>query len=352
MLNEEKSSFWKFFLTYFISVAIFILGLGYFYFLQTSSTLLKFEHFSMLEFAKEIKMKQPHKDASDISYIVVKKDIKNFSISNFELIGNTFIKYIPKDNNSTYFKIVKPNSSYINKIKTLKTKVISSQILLLILFALLSWFLAHKAIKPLKRSIELLDNFSKDLIHDLNTPATSIKLNIELLKTSKDINPKILTRLEKSSDQISSLHTNLSTLLNNNALISNKIDVNVVIEDILSTYKILYPNIKVKKDIKNLKLNINENALRQILNNLISNAFKYNKKGGEVSVISTNSSLIIKDTGVGIKDTNKIFQRGYKENINGVGIGLDITKRLCNALKIDIDVKSSTQGTTFTLNFS
>ncbi len=352
MLSEERSAFWKFFLTYFVSVAVLILSLGYFYFLQTSSTLLKFEHFSMLEFAKEIKMHQKHKKSSDIHYVVVKKHINNFTIRNFELVGKTFIKYIPKDNNDSYYKILKPDKTYLQRIKSLKIKVISSQILLLLIFASISWFLAHKAIKPLKRSIELLDNFSKDLIHDLNTPATSIKLNLELLKTSKDINPKILARLEKSSDQISSLHTNLSTLINNNALIINKVDISTCIEDTLSTYKVLYPNIKVTQNIKNLKVNVNEEAFRQILNNLISNAFKYNKKDGKVEVTSTKSSLIIKDTGVGIKDISKIFERGYKENIKGVGIGLDITKRLCNALKIEIDVISSSDGTTFTLNFS
>jgi two-component system, OmpR family, sensor kinase len=352
LLNEERSAFWKFFLTYFISVALLILSLGYFYFLQTSTALLKFEHFSLIEYAKEIKMGESHKNTQDISYEVVQKNIDNFSIRNFSHNGTLFTKFIPHNQKNLYLKISKSDTAYNRKVKSLQIKIILAQLALLLFFASISWFLAHKALKPLQRSINLLDSFSKDLIHDLNTPATSIRLNIELLKTTPNINQKILTRLVKSSDQISSLHTNLTSLLQNRVFIATNVNVSRCIEDILSTYETLYPHIKVKHHIRRLKVDINEEAFRQILSNLISNAFKYNKRDGFVEVISENSTLIIRDGGVGIKDTTKIFTRGYKENENGIGIGLDITKRLCDALQIEIDVISDPEGTTFTLHFN
>ena len=42
--------------------------------------------------------------------------------------------------------------------------------------------MAKSSLKPLKESIETLDKFAKDLIHDLNTPITAMKLNIKLLE--------------------------------------------------------------------------------------------------------------------------------------------------------------------------
>ncbi len=50
--------------------------------------------------------------------------------------------------------------------------------------------------------------------------------------------------------------------------------------------------------------------------------------------------LEIKDTGIGIENTKKVFDRFYKEQDRGLGIGLHIVKKLCDELKIDIKINS------------
>lgn len=63
--------------------------------------------------------------------------------------------------------------------------------------------------------------------------------------------------------------------------------------------------------------------------------------------------LSIKDSGKGIANPSKIFNRFYKEQERGIGIGLHIVKKLCDELKIGIDVKSELGvGTTFTLKLT
>ena len=95
----------------------------------------------------------------------------------------------------------------------------------------------------------------------------------------------------------------------------------------------------------------NRDAFSRIIDNLLSNAGKYNKKGGKVSIRFENQTLIIEDTGKGIKNPKRVFDRFYKEQERGIGIGLHIVKKLCDELKIEIRLQSKIdEGSTFILN--
>ena len=97
----------------------------------------------------------------------------------------------------------------------------------------------------------------------------------------------------------------------------------------------------------------NRSGVERIIDNILTNACKYNKKKGSVYIIIENKKLIIEDTGIGIKNINNIFQRYYKENDRGLGIGLNIVKQLCDILNVDINIKSELdKGTKVTLVFS
>ena len=62
--------------------------------------------------------------------------------------------------------------------------------------------------------------------------------------------------------------------------------------------------------------------------------------------------LYIQDSGVGIKKTQNIFKRNYKEQNSGHGIGLDIVKRLCDSMDINISVSSVVgEGTLIVIRF-
>jgi len=344
--------FFKFFFTYFISVALLILASGFFYFEQMRSQLLKAEHFSLIEYARDIKMQE---DVShfpkDFHYRFVNVP-KHIDITNFTITTDEFMKYIPTRKPHYYMQVFKSKHQFYQNLQQLRYKIILIQLLLLSIFAIISYLLARNALKPLQESIETLDRFAKDLIHDLNTPVTAMKLNIKLLqKEPKLQNTKALQRLQKSIQTISELRVNLTTLLEKKTFQIQKINVCSIVNDVLELHQPNYPNLTFTISCSVLYTQVNSNGLKQILHNLISNACKYNKKDGYVYIYTKGNVLYIEDGGIGIQEPDKIFDRSYSTQ-NSTGFGLDIVKRLCEAMDIEVGVRSSQKGSCFWLKFS
>jgi len=106
-----------------------------------------------------------------------------------------------------------------------------------------------------------------------------------------------------------------------------------------------------------------EEAIRQIVDNLVDNAIKYTPEGGSVSVIchsDRNSATIeVADTGIGIprSDLPRIFERFYRvdkarsRELGGTGLGLSIVKHLMQSIGGQIDVTSRVgSGSRFTVH--
>ena len=101
--------------------------------------------------------------------------------------------------------------------------------------------------------------------------------------------------------------------------------------------------------------------LKQILLNLLSNGIKYNNPGGTVNIQvfrgSNQHQIVVRDTGIGIEDSNIVnifnpFERLGAEgkNVEGTGIGLTITKRLVTVMNGELSAESSPgKGTAFTV---
>lgn len=353
MLKYEKKTFFKFFTIYFGSVALLILALGFFYFEEQKKTLIEKEHFSMIEFVRQLKMKMIPKSES-ISYEIKDITLENFSMDNFKIEDDRFLKYMPYSWAGGYILVEKDKSEYHKNLLTIKFTIIAFQVFLLFLFGVISYFLSVRALRPMQDAVTKLDNFSKDLIHDLNTPITSILLNIKLLSKKKEfIDNKPLSRIKKSVEDISELHNNLTILLQEKTMIIQKENLFEIVKDVVQTQQRIYSEIDFIVEVKDFNAMINKNAFKQILVNLISNACKYNKEDGFVRIYTKENSLYIEDNGVGIKNPDEVFDRTYKEHSTGHGIGLDITKRLCDAMKIKIDVKSVVdEGSEFSLRFT
>lgn len=103
---------------------------------------------------------------------------------------------------------------------------------------------------------------------------------------------------------------------------------------------------------------MNESHAYSLLNNLIENAIKYNVQGGSISITLTESEFIIKDTGIGISesDQKKIFERFFRSysvlSEEGSGLGLAIVKHICSQYNFGLFVESKLKkGTTFTVKF-
>ena len=351
MLKHEKKAFWQFFSIYFGSVALLILASGYFYFGEQRKTLIEKEHFAMIDHIRQLKMKQHNPHTEGITHTITHKKIENFSINNLTIEDENFVMYLPYSWKGGYYKVKKSKSSFDHKLANIKSKIISVQLLLLILFAMLSYLLALRALRPMKEAISKLDNFSKDLIHDLNTPITSILLNMKILDAKSEFkNNKPLSRIKKSVEDIGELHSNLTLLLQEDSLVVKEEDILEIVKEAVEPYKKIYTNLNIEVEEFKLKSITHKDALKQVIANLVSNACKYNKKEGSIKIYLKERTLYIEDSGVGIKNPQSIFNRSYKEHESGHGIGLDIVKRLCDAMEMEIAVESKVGvGTTFTL---
>ncbi|MBD3830652.1 MAG: HAMP domain-containing histidine kinase [Arcobacter sp.] len=107
------------------------------------------------------------------------------------------------------------------------------------------------------------------------------------------------------------------------------------------------PNVTVKSDI---------NGFIKTIDNLISNAIKYNKRKGIVDIKLLENSLTVKDSGIGIESEKiqYIFDRYSRFNSNegGFGIGLSIVKNIIDEYGMKIDVKSQiNEGTSITITW-
>ncbi len=230
--------------------------------------------------------------------------------------------------------------------------LIQAFLITLLILGIISALFSLYSLHPLRKALHLTQEFSRDILHDFNTPLSSLRLNVSLLNVSESETKKI-QRIERSIETMISLGNNLRSYLEGHPLQKEHIDLHTLLEDRIATIQKLYPSVSFILDSATLSINANPDAITRILDNLLSNACKYNKENGSVwiSINSTTKTLHIDDNGKGIEHPEKVFDRFYKEHERGLGLGLHIVKKLCDELKIPIHVKSVLhQGTGFTLD--
>lgn len=248
-------------------------------------------------------------------------------------------------------KVIYDKEKYEKVYNEFLMKIFNFGIIIFFLLFFISIGFAIYSLRPMKEALYLLENFLKDLIHDLNTPATSILLNSKLLRKRGDFEE--IERIELSAKSISSLYKNLEFMTPNNISKDENFSLKELVNEKIEILRKIYPNITFEKNMQNITIKSNKNGVERIIDNILTNACKYNKKRGSVHITIEDKKVIIEDTGIGIKNINNIFQRYYKENDRGLGIGLNIVKKLCDILNIDINIKSELEkGTKVTLVFN
>ncbi len=209
-----------------------------------------------------------------------------------------------------------------------------------------------------KLKIDLVSNIS----HEVRTPLTSIKGFVQLLMSSEqNLSETGKDSLEKIVNNTNRLNSLFSEILNLNKIEKKKtikleaVDLNILLDDILSNFELLYKSksIKVVKDLEQSIIQSDYELIEHILVNLIENAFKYNKDNGQINIQVNSSSnkvqISIKDNGIGIPKHHllRIFERFYRvensrsRNAGGSGLGLAIVKHAVTHLDGDVRVEST-----------
>jgi len=230
------------------------------------------------------------------------------------------------------------------------------------LFMIFGLFLAKLFLRPMRDSIMLLDRFIKDTTHELNTPLSAILANIEMMDTDVMIekNKKKLNRINIAAKTVSTLYKDLTylTLEQEQENDDETIELQTLLRNRAEYFFILAESkqLKYELDMEDARMMIDKRKFTRVIDNLISNAIKYNKRGGTVGIKLRQGMLTIWDTGIGI-DKEKIpfmFDRytRFNQSEGGFGVGLSIVKKIVDEYNIKIEVESKeAEGTKVVLKW-
>lgn len=243
----------------------------------------------------------------------------------------------------------------------IRLQVLLSALASFVLIALVSRFLVKIALKPLESKITMLNSFIKDFTHEINTPLSVILLSIEQLEKQQNIDTTKFVRMKLAAKTLSQTYSDLIFLTFPDTISNEeeRIVMKEAIRERLEYFRLFFERkqIALSVDLQgDESLMASKSKINKMLDNLISNAIKYNKKGGFVSVNLKGRALSIKDSGYGIDEKNltKIFERYARFNSDqgGFGIGLSLVKSICKEYHIEISCHSKLgEGSEFVLNF-
>jgi two-component system, sensor histidine kinase and response regulator len=215
--------------------------------------------------------------------------------------------------------------------------------------------------KTISKLLEQQDFFLKKIIHEMNTPLSIISLNVDNLESQ--LGPKDqFEAIKASSKSLSSIYNDLYYLTKKEKRTSDIQNINLV--KFLSSRVAFFDemanvkNIDIALDIhKEFDISMDSYELERVVDNTLSNAIKYSNENSNIDITLDNIQdkylLQIKDEGIGISDTNEVFNAYYqqKDKNVGLGLGLSIVKEICDKYNIEIEVNSDTNGTVFTYIF-
>ena len=220
-----------------------------------------------------------------------------------------------------------------------------------ILLLFVGYFIAKLFLKPMRDSIQMLDRFIKDTTHELNTPIAAILSNIQMINKD-NIDEKLakkINRIEIGAKTISNIYEDLTFVSLNNQIISNneKLYFSQILNQRVDFFKSIASSKKIEfiLDIKDdIFIVCDVKKLSKLIDNILSNAIKYNKFQGFIKVTLKDKILIIEDSGKGMSKDNlsNLFTRykRFDKSVGGFGIGLNIVSLIAKEYDLKIDVIS------------
>lgn len=228
--------------------------------------------------------------------------------------------------------------------------------------------------RALKEKENMREIFITLVSHELKSPLAAIQYNMNVMIEGMmgpipDLLREKLFSLEKRIGLLIGLINDwlrLSHLESQDVLESMKwIDVNQLIKSVIDRHNPIAKSSRVRLEYQgfghSLHMMAREDALQTIFANLINNAIKYNRRGGEVivSLQKENDSIHMKisDTGIGIPRDKwplifKPFFRVREKSVEGSGLGLALVKKLVELHNGTIQVESAEgEGSVFQLCF-
>ena len=213
----------------------------------------------------------------------------------------------------------------------------------------------------INQGFDEMKEFLEHTSHEMKTPLAIIQLKLEQLNQGKNRNEedvKTISSIQHALNRIIKFNRSLlfiAKIKNNQFNDGEQLDLNSLIYQYLNLYEELLNerNIFINfKEIDRFTTNMHPILAEHLIQNIISNAVKYNCSNGYIHIYVTTTSIEIKNTFEGTLPTGDLFEK-YKHSSqakDATGLGLGIVKNIC--LKEKLTVNYSTTYNQFTLNIS
>ena len=208
---------------------------------------------------------------------------------------------------------------------------------------------------------ENLLHLTKEILHELNIPLSTIQANTTLLKRTLKENEKGLKRLSRiddSSKRLKRLYAELVYSIKKeiHTIEKETFDVQHLVEERVGVFEQLERNSFILS-LSSFNISVDKIGFEKMLDNILTNAMKYSEKHQPIFITLKDNILSIKDNGIGMDELElvKIYDRYYQSDNHayGDGIGLSLVKAYCDDEKIKIRINSNKgEGTTVNFNLT
>nr|WP_321162491.1 ATP-binding protein [Nostoc sp. KVJ3] len=225
-------------------------------------------------------------------------------------------------------------------------------------------------LERLERSFTQASRFSGDAAHELKTPLTILQGELERTLQQVDPGSEVQQRLSNLLDEVRRLSGIMRKLLllsladaGKMSLYLVKVDMSELLMEMLEDMEMLAPHLIVQTDFTDgLWIKGDRDLLIQVLQNLFSNAIKYNLTNGWIKIRAHQTQTTLHVTianaskDIPVRESLHIFDRFYRGDpartlkIEGIGLGLSLAREIARAHHGDLTLSSTSSGqTAFTL---
>ena len=226
---------------------------------------------------------------------------------------------------------------------------------------LLGWMLSKIAIEPLISHFQTLERFSKETLHELNVPISTIMTNVQMLKKSQSDEKTLrrLSRIDSACELLRSRYDELDYLIKRQMQREQieSVDLERLVGERCDALSEIYPSNPLQRELGPVSRKLDKMGFIKVVDNLIDNAVKHSPPGEAIDVLLNETTLIVRDRGRGMDEVElfKVFDRYYQsdDSLPGYGIGLDLIKRYCDRHRIGLSIDSKPgAGTKMILDIS
>ncbi|HEY9612163.1 sensor histidine kinase [Allocoleopsis sp.] len=228
----------------------------------------------------------------------------------------------------------------------------------------------NQMLERLERSFKQASRFSGDAAHELKTPLAILQGELERTLQQAEPGSEVQQRLSNLLDEVRRLSGIVRKLLllsladaGQMSLHRVEVDLSGLLMEMLEDIELLAPHLEIQTEIAdNLRVQGDRDLLIQVLQNLISNAIKYNLPNGWIridaypqgAIVSISVSNCSKE--ISVSDRDRIFDRFHRgdpartRKVEGIGLGLSIAREIARAHGGNLTLDPTVSGqTAFTL---